>query len=73
MLVSLKNIARYVSLDGLSAEEIANGLTFAGVEVEDIKYLARGTNLVIGKILECAGSLPPGTIMFEDTDVTDTN
>ena len=53
MLVSLKNIARYVSLDGLSAEEIANGLTFAGVEVEDIKYLARGTNLVIGKILEC--------------------
>lgn len=26
-----------------------------------------------GKILECAGSLPPGTIMFEDADVTDTN
>ena len=34
MLVSLKNINQYVSLEGLSAEQIANGLTFAGVEVE---------------------------------------
>ena len=30
MLVSLKNIKEYVSLEGLTAEEIANGLTFAG-------------------------------------------
>ena len=53
MLVSLKNIREYVSLDGLSAEEIANGLTFAGVEVEDVRRMASGTNLVIGEILEC--------------------
>lgn len=53
MLVSLKNINEYVSLEGLSAEEIANGLTFAGVEVEEILRMASGSNLVIGQIKEC--------------------
>ena len=53
MLVSLKNVKQYVSLDGLTAEEIANGLTFAGVEVEEVKTLASGTNLVIGEIKTC--------------------
>lgn len=53
MLVSLKNIQEFVSLEGLSAEEIAHGLTFAGVEVEEINHIASGTNLVIGHIVEC--------------------
>ena len=53
MLVSLKNIKEYVNLDGLTAEEIANGLTFAGVEVEEIRHMASGTNLVIGEIKTC--------------------
>ena len=53
MLVSLKNVNQYVSLEGLSAEDIANKLTFAGIEVEEVSYLASGTNLVIGEILEC--------------------
>ena len=53
MLVSLKNVNQYVSLEGLSPEEIAKKLTFAGVEVEEIRRLASGTNLVIGEIKEC--------------------
>ncbi len=53
MLVSLKNIKEFVSLDGLTSEEIAKGLTFAGVEVEQISKMASGTNLIIGEILEC--------------------
>lgn len=53
MLVSLKQVSKYVSLEGLSPTQIAKGLTFAGVEVEDIETLASGTNLVIGKILKC--------------------
>ena len=53
MLVSLKELKKYVDLQGLSAEEIANGLTFAGIEVEDVEHLASGTNLVVGHILEC--------------------
>ena len=53
MLVSLKNVKQYVSLEGYTPEEIAHKLTFAGVEVEEICKLASGTNLVIGEILEC--------------------
>ena len=53
MLVSLKNVSQYVDLKGLTAEDIADKLTFAGIEVEDIRKLASGTNLVIGHILEC--------------------
>ena len=53
MLVSLKVIKNYISLDDLSVEEIAKGLTFAGVEVEEISYMARGTNLVIGEVIKC--------------------
>ena len=53
MLVSLKNVSQYVSLEGLTPEEIADRLTFAGDEVEEIRKLASGTNLVVGHILEC--------------------
>ena len=53
MLVSLKTVKQYVNLDGLTAEDIANGLTFAGVEIEEVFSLASGTNLVVGHILEC--------------------
>ena len=37
MLVSLNELKKYVNLDGLTPEEIAHRLTFAGVEVESIK------------------------------------
>lgn len=53
MLVSLKTVKNYVDLSSLSANDIAEGLTFAGVEVEEVSSLASGTNLVIGHILEC--------------------
>ena len=53
MLVSLKSVNQYVSLEGLTPEEIADKLTYAGVEVEEVSKLASGTNLVIGHILEC--------------------
>lgn len=53
MLVSIKNLKKYVPLEGISAEEIANKLTFAGIEVEEIASLASGTHLIIGEIKEC--------------------
>ena len=52
MLVSLKEINKYVSLEGLDAKMIADGLTFSGTEVEEITTLASGTNLVIGEIIK---------------------
>ncbi|MFA7032627.1 MAG: phenylalanine--tRNA ligase subunit beta, partial [Bacilli bacterium] len=53
MLVSIKNLKQYLSLEGLTPELIADKLTFAGIEVEEVTHLASGTNLVIGEVLEC--------------------
>lgn len=53
MNVSYNWLKKHVNLDGLTPEEVASKLTFAGVEVEDVRHLASGTNLVIGEILSC--------------------
>lgn len=53
MKVSLNYLKQYVDLTGLTPEEIAHRLTFAGVEVESIESLASGTNLVVGQVLTC--------------------
>lgn len=53
MLVSLKEVRKYVVLEGITAQEIADRLTFSGIEVEDITEIASATNLVIGKVISC--------------------
>ena len=53
MLVSTKWLRNHIDLTNISDEEIAKRLTFAGVEVEEIKTLAKGNHLVIGEILAC--------------------
>lgn len=53
MLVSLKEISKYVDISSLTAEEIASRLTFSGIEVEEIKHLANATGLVIGEVIAC--------------------
>lgn len=53
MLVSIKNLQLFVSLEGITPQEIADKLTFSGVEVEEVYPLASGTDLVIGQISEC--------------------
>src|SRR5574344_436744 len=53
MKVSLSWLNQLVKVDDLAPEEVANKLTFAGVEVEGIDHLAKATRLVIGKVLRC--------------------
>jgi len=53
MKASLNWINQYVKIDDLTPEQIADKLTFAGIEVEGITTLASGSNLVIGEILSC--------------------
>ncbi len=53
MKVSIKWLRQYVDLHDLTPEEIANKLTFAGIEVEEIYSLAEADGLVIGQILTC--------------------
>lgn len=53
MKVSRNWLSKYVDISLLKSEDIANKLTFAGVEVESVDHLANATNLVIGEIVEC--------------------
>jgi len=53
MLVSVKKLNEYVDIKDIDASSLAKGLTFAGVEVEEMVTLASATNLVIGEILTC--------------------
>lgn len=60
MKASLNWLKELVDLEGLSVEEIASKLTFAGLEVEGITPLASASGLVIGQIKEVK--------MHEDSD-----
>ena len=53
MKLSLNWLSNFVDLSGLSTEEIIEKTIKAGFEVEEIIYLGQGTNLTVGKILEC--------------------
>lgn len=53
MKVSINWLKEYVSLDGVSAVELADALTTAGLEIEGVDPVAQGTNLVIGEVLSC--------------------
>lgn len=54
MKISTKWLNEYVSLDGISAETLASSLTTAGIEIEGIERMAKGDNLVIGKVISCS-------------------
>lgn len=53
MLVSLKEISKYVDIKDLTPEEISKRLTFSGIEIEGIKKGIEATNLVIGEVISC--------------------
>jgi len=51
MQISLEWLNEYVDITGLSAEEIAHGLTMSGLEVEDIEKIgAKFTNIKVVEI-----------------------
>ena len=53
MKVSLNWIKKYIDLSDIDPQELADRLTFAGVEVEAVEKLSSATNLVIGEVIEC--------------------
>ena len=50
MLASYSLLKKFVDLEGITPEQVADKLTFAGLEVEGIEYLAQASKLVIGQI-----------------------
>lgn len=53
MLISRKWLHQYLDVADMTIEEIADKITDAGLEVEGIKSLSCGTNLVIGQVKSC--------------------
>ncbi|MDY0100479.1 MAG: phenylalanine--tRNA ligase subunit beta [Bacilli bacterium] len=51
MIVSYNWLKKYINLNNVDPFALAKKLTFAGVEVEEVKKLASATNLVIGEIV----------------------
>lgn len=53
MKVSVNWLNEYVKVDDLDVNELANRITNAGIEVEGVEALSYGTNLCVGKVIEC--------------------
>ncbi|MDO4500233.1 MAG: phenylalanine--tRNA ligase subunit beta [Erysipelotrichaceae bacterium] len=53
MKVSLNWLSSLVDISGLSVEQIIDSVIKAGFEVEEVATLGYGTNLVVGKVIEC--------------------
>jgi len=53
MRLSYNWLKEYISLDGVTPQQLAERMTTAGLEVEGIEPVASGTNLVIGEVLSC--------------------
>lgn len=52
MKISLDWLSQHVDISGLSTEELARVLTFAGVEVEEIEETRLHDNIVVAEVLE---------------------
>lgn len=53
MITSKKWLSQYMDLSDISAQELADKLTTAGLEVEGLEPMAVGTHLTIGYVKEC--------------------
>ena len=53
MKLSLKWLSEFIDLNGLTTDEIVERMVKCGFEVEEITYLSRATDLVVGKVIEC--------------------
>ena len=53
MRLSYKWLNEYVSLEGITPQELADRMTTAGLEVEGVEPVASATDLIIGEVIEC--------------------
>lgn len=53
MKLSFNLLKQFVNLDNISPFDVADRLTYAGIEVENVYKLSQATNLVVGKIISC--------------------
>ena len=54
MLVSLNWLKKYVDIDGIDPEELAEKITKSGIEVDGIEYIGESDlNVVVGHVETC--------------------
>ena len=52
MLLSLNWLKKYVDLGNINPNDLANKLTLAGIEVENVYSLSEAKNCVIGEVID---------------------
>ena len=69
MKLSLKWLSDFIDLSGLSDEQIMDQMVKCGFEVESIEKLSEGTNLVVGKVIECKDHPNSDHLHLTKTDI----
>ena len=71
MKLSIKWLSQFIDLEGLTTEDIINTMLTAGLEVESVEHLSEGTNLVVGKVIECKDHPDSDHLHITRVDVKD--
>ena len=69
MKLSLNWLSDFIDLNGLSTEQIVDQMVKCGFEVESIEKMSKGTNLVVGKVLECKDHPDSDHLHLTKTDI----
>ncbi len=71
MKVSYKELNKLIDLSNISPYDLANKLTFAGIEVESVEKLSEASNLVIGEVIDCQNMAESDHLHLTKVDVKD--
>ena len=69
MKLSLKWLSNFIDLSDLSTDEIIEKMVKCGFEVEAVDKLSEGTNLVVGKVIECKDHPNSDHLHITKTDI----
>ncbi|MBR4485586.1 MAG: phenylalanine--tRNA ligase subunit beta, partial [Erysipelotrichaceae bacterium] len=69
MKLSLNWLSDFIDLSGLTTEQIVDQMVKCGFEVESIEKMSEGTNLVVGKVLECTDHPDSDHLHLTKTDI----
>lgn len=69
MKLSLKWLSDFIDLKGLTTQEIIEQMVRCGFEVEAVERMSEGTNLVVGKVLECKDHPNSDHLHLTKTDI----
>lgn len=69
MKLSLKWLSNFIDLSDLNTDEIIEKMVKCGFEVEAVDRLSEGTNLVVGKVIECKDHPNSDHLHITKTDI----